>query len=393
MKKTLPLVLFVIGLVVLSVLPVVAEAAPPGPPSKCGGKGQPACLPTAQLGITNGQTITSPDPLTRGEPMTYTVVIANEAGSKLDANDAVFELPFQGQQQFVSFSSTNSNWKLREPAINPANNTVYVDLGKVQPGEGGTITIKATFAPNYDRAIYFNTIYLTWNDEFQSRRKGLNVVAQINNPLPGAPAPVPDPPTPGPQPVVGLPGQPISGPFAPVAYSGTPNTASQWYFPATRHTLHGAFLNYWLNHGSLVVLGYPTSEEFNDNGRVIQYFERVVMEFWPENQLPYTVLLRSLGRELSQLEAPLANGTAAPSVGAVFYGETGHWLDGRFAAAWQGGGGLAQYGFPLGEAQVVNGKLIQWTERARFELDLSRPQQLVMLGLVGNESAHNKGYY
>ena len=37
-------------------------------------------------------------------------------------------------------------------------------------------------------------------------------------------------------------------------------------------------------------------------------------------------------------------------------------------------------------------KLIQWTERARFELDLSRPNQLVMLGLVGNESAQNKGY-
>jgi len=45
------------------------------------------------------------------------------------------------------------------------------------------------------------------------------------------------------------------------------------------------------------VFGYPLTEELQENGRTVQYFERVVFEFHDENQEPYRVLLRRLGAD------------------------------------------------------------------------------------------------
>ena len=67
---------------------------------------------------------------------------------------------------------------------------------------------------------------------------------------------------------------------------------------------------------------------------------------WPNNPDPYKVLLRSLGRELSTVQAPVAAGTPSPSDGSVFYAETGHWLDGQFVDAWTTGGGLGSIWLP-----------------------------------------------
>ena len=379
-----------------SVYPASADGPPPGGGGGrgCGDKPpQQPCPPIAQLGLRNSATALSPDLLVAGQPMTYTLDISN-AGDKnqLDAINAVFELPFVGDQQFVSFNSTNPDWKLRQPAVSPNTNTLYVDMGTVKPGQSGIITIHAIFATNYDRTVYDNTVYFNWTDSYGDRRKGVNLIAQVAVAPPSGPQPIPDPPRSQPTPGPTSPGGSAkSGPFAPVANPGKPNSDAGWFFPATGHTLHGQFLSYWQSHGSLIVLGFPLSEEHSDNGRIIQYFERAVLEFWPENQPPYNVLLRSLGRELSQVDPAVPSSTPAPSVGSVFYNETGHWLDGRFVAAWRSGGGLAQYGFPIQEPKRVGDKLVQWTERARFELDLSRPNQLVMLGLLGDESAQRKG--
>jgi hypothetical protein len=53
-------------------------------------------------------------------------------------------------------------------------------------------------------------------------------------------------------------------------------------FPATRHTLGGAFGQFWMNNGQLQVFGNPISEEFSevdpidDRRYLVQYFERAV---------------------------------------------------------------------------------------------------------------------
>ena len=68
-------------------------------------------------------------------------------------------------------------------------------------------------------------------------------------------------------------------------------------FPQTGKRLGGRFQQYWQEHGGLPQQGFPISDEFTEVSPVdgkpytVQYFERSVMEYHPENQPPYDVLL------------------------------------------------------------------------------------------------------
>ena len=357
-----------------------ADAGPPG-----GGRHpRPTMVPTAQLRFAGSDAAISPGILSPGAPMTYTFTILNDGGTMI-ANNATLEIPWNGDQTFVDFSSDNPDWKVKSVD----STELFIDLGNVAINETGKITIHATFATNYLKTIFKQTVYLNWNDEHAARHAGTNLYAQVNllsTPTAGSGAA----PTPTPAPTTTPDTIPTSGAFAPVASQAS--TDSVWYFPATQHTLCGGFLQYWKDHGSVTNLGYPISEEFQENGRTVQYFERVVMEYWPENPDPYKVLLRSIGVDLNGVDPAVSPDSPTASDGSVYYSETGHWLDGRFVDTWESMGGLAQFGFPITEPVIEGNTLIQWTERARFELDLSRPNQLVTLGLVGEEEARSKGY-
>ncbi|HEX8231328.1 MAG TPA: CAP domain-containing protein [Chloroflexia bacterium] len=54
------------------------------------------------------------------------------------------------------------------------------------------------------------------------------------------------------------------------------------YFPATGHSLGGGFYTYWQQNGGLELFGLPLSEEFNENGLTVQWFERARFEYHPE---------------------------------------------------------------------------------------------------------------
>lgn len=76
------------------------------------------------------------------------------------------------------------------------------------------------------------------------------------------------------------------------------------FFPETGHYVGHGFWEYWRDNGGLMVFGYPLTDEIEEpdpkapNGRrVVQYFERAVFEWHPENDPPYRVLLRRLGAE------------------------------------------------------------------------------------------------
>ncbi len=79
-----------------------------------------------------------------------------------------------------------------------------------------------------------------------------------------------------------------------------PGTGSQT-FPETGKTVGGVFLDYWNAHGGLAQQGYPISEvveevsPLDSNTYTVQYFERAVFEYHPENPAPYDVLLSQLG--------------------------------------------------------------------------------------------------
>jgi hypothetical protein len=150
-------------------------------------------------------------------------------------------------------------------------------------------------------------------------------------------------------------------------------TAASRCFAETGRCAHGKFLAYWNAHGGLAINGYPLSEPFAEeleDGKVylVQYFERVRMEYHPENSAPNEVLLGQFGRRIHGGADP----AALPRPGDRYFTETGHNVPEDFFAYWEANGGLPQFGFPLTEViteTLENGQQyqVQYFERARFE--------------------------
>jgi len=119
-------------------------------------------------------------------------------------------------------------------------------------------------------------------------------------------------------------------------------------FPATGHHVGGPFLAYWQSHGALAQQGYPISEEFTEvsalDGKpyTVQYFERAVFEWHPENSTPYKVLLAQLGT-LRQREIGLLGNVSRPAA-------PGARLKGLNYAAWYAG----QYATPEADQSLAN---------------------------------------
>jgi probable HAF family extracellular repeat protein len=159
------------------------------------------------------------------------------------------------------------------------------------------------------------------------------------------------------------------------AFLLTPTGPTSQYFAPTGKTVSGPFLAYWEQHGGLAINGYPISDPFvetleDGTPHLVQYFERVRLEYHPEAADPqYQMLLGQFGRRI--------HGGADPAVaaipGATYFAETGHNVTRpEFAAYWQAHGGLAQFGYPLTEEFTEtlgdgNSYIVQYFERARFE--------------------------
>ena len=82
-------------------------------------------------------------------------------------------------------------------------------------------------------------------------------------------------------------------------------SAAYDFYVETGHTLSGGFRDYWNANGGLMSFGYPISEQFQEksetDGQIhtVQYFERVRIEYHPENKgTDYEYLLGHLGREI-----------------------------------------------------------------------------------------------
>jgi hypothetical protein len=89
-------------------------------------------------------------------------------------------------------------------------------------------------------------------------------------------------------------------PVGPVA-----NTADRTYFPQTRHTVSGAFKQFFEANGGVAIFGYPISQEYigiseqDGQAYTMQMFERARFEYHPElaDKGGNAVLLGLLGSE------------------------------------------------------------------------------------------------
>ncbi len=178
--------------------------------------------------------------------------------------------------------------------------------------------------------------------------------------------------------------------------SGQRAAAGERYCPpGVSYCAENAFLAFWQANGGLEILGLPVSQPFvDDRGLIVQYYERAIMEWHPENAAQYQVLLTLLGNDLAgnrpERTAP-ANPCAAD---CATLAATGHTLRGTFLRYWQANGGLAVFGFPLTEEfteiNAADGQpyTVQYFERNRFEYhpENAGGRYEVLLGLLGAET-------
>ena len=178
-------------------------------------------------------------------------------------------------------------------------------------------------------------------------------------------------------------------------------------FAETGKCARGPFLAYWQAHGGLALNGYPLTDERlevleHGNTYIEQYFERIRMEYHPENTPPYDVLLGQFGRrvlrdqfgvEVARYQAAVTAAQPDPRAGPleqVYFAETSHNVGGNFLAYWRQHGGLAQFGYPLTEVftqHLAGGSYqVQYFERARFEAhpENAAPSD-VLLGQFGRD--------
>ncbi len=163
------------------------------------------------------------------------------------------------------------------------------------------------------------------------------------------------------------------------------------YFEQTMHNACGGFAAYWQKFGGLPVFGYPITEEFQQDGMTVQYFERARME-WQSGSDPshYDVVLGRVGSELAasmSMDQPFQSAPEANSGHCTFFAQTGHNACNGFRAYWLTYGGLSTFGYPISEEFTQDGKVVQYFERARFEWvpGSSAPRFDVVEGRVGAE--------
>ncbi|MDQ3928087.1 MAG: hypothetical protein M3328_02950 [Chloroflexota bacterium] len=174
-------------------------------------------------------------------------------------------------------------------------------------------------------------------------------------------------------------------------------------FPETGETVKGLFLEYWTAHGGLPQQGYPISgeqlEKSETDGHVytVQYFERSVFEWHPENHIvtgdtSHEVLLSLLGTFRYKQKYPGGAPNQQPnnSPGSHLFTETGKRLGGPFEDYWLKNGGLPQQGFPISDEFLEKSELdgetyrVQYFERAVFEYHPeNRPPYDVLLSQLG----------
>ena len=168
-------------------------------------------------------------------------------------------------------------------------------------------------------------------------------------------------------------------------------------FAETGHCVAGRFLAYWRFWGGPPRFGYPLTDEYtatldDGNAYTIQYFERDRLEYHPENQPPYDILLGQLGRHVHPADPPVdqlyATGKEPIGYSPAYFTATGHNVRGAFRVYYDAHGGLMQFGLPITEEfkETIGGQTytVQYFERARFEYHPENPPPYdVLLGQLG----------
>ena len=170
----------------------------------------------------------------------------------------------------------------------------------------------------------------------------------------------------------------------PVANPATtpPGTGQSFTFTQTGHTVSGIWFDFLKGHGDVDNLGYPRTEVIVDKintTQTVQYFQRLVLEYHPEQAAPYQLQRRLLGDIMYPGVDPAVDPNANRPPGDVAYfpnnpGQgTGHFVanvapDGSptlFKQYFDSHGKEDAFGYPKEEPhqrQLADGTT-HWTQR------------------------------
>lgn len=160
------------------------------------------------------------------------------------------------------------------------------------------------------------------------------------------------------------------------------------YAPETGHNIKLGFRDYWRSIDGIYLLGYPLTEEFEENGISVQYFERGRLEFRDGK-----IVWGLVGRELTAGQFFRTVPFFPSEENRAYFGPTGHSVSGPFLQVWRDNGGLETLGYPISESFKEDGSEFQWFERARLEWHPTLPEgKRIVLGQLGKELLQRRGW-
>jgi hypothetical protein len=169
--------------------------------------------------------------------------------------------------------------------------------------------------------------------------------------------------------------------------------ADTLYIGETGHYIKGSILIFWRAQGGKAFFGNPLSEEFEQNGRTLQLFERSLLEFNPQDRGTRTeVQLAFLGRQLAEAKGytfqPTADTTTNPT--RTYFPQTGQAIRGGFKQFWDKNNGLIFLGYPISDEFSENNLIVQYFERGRLEV---QPNIGVVVSNSGDLLIEAKGWW
>jgi len=159
-----------------------------------------------------------------------------------------------------------------------------------------------------------------------------------------------------------------------------------WVSPQTGHAVSGLWLRFLREHGDIDNFGYPRSGVIRDpmqqGDMAVQYFQRAVLEWHPENPPAYRIQRRLLGDILYPESDPPLSPEQSPTVPYHYFSLSseaptglGHFVadftrDGQpiyFKEYFDSNGGVDAFGYPKEEPKLRDGLWTQRFQAAVFE--------------------------
>lgn len=178
----------------------------------------------------------------------------------------------------------------------------------------------------------------------------------------------------------------VSATFWP--FTSTAQIREEYYSEQTGHYIRDDFYQkYFSAENPLKVYGYPITDQFTSQaaGLMVQYFQRARFELHPENPPSQRVIVSPLGLYMLDINLIKPLNNLPPKHPACrYFSETDYQICYSFLNFFDENGGLEQFGFPISEIVEVDGRVVQYFERARFEWHPEfAPGQRVTLTNIG----------